>query len=123
MRNIDEQVEFNSGNKGYLFAAKFYQTDQMKLMPLAALSNCGAMLLHSTSTTNEANSHLDGLIRELGVPVLVINNDVQFHQIRDLAMGSLRICADEFNREGWISTDVPSAANKPEKKRFSLWPF
>jgi len=116
-RSIDETIEFNSTNKEYLFAASFFQLEQMREMPVAAFSNCGAMLLHSDANENEASSHLNGFIRELGVPVIIIKDEKKYRSIRRHAEGRLFHCADEFKNEGWISTDVPSDMAQIDSKQ------
>ena len=117
-RSIAEAVEFNSGNKGYLFAASFFELEQMKQIPIAAFSNCSAMLLYSSANENEANSHINGLIRELGVPVIIITRyEEKYNLIRELAEGKLCLYTDEFKRIGEISTEVPSDMMPVEPKQ------
>ena len=117
-RSIAEAVEFNSGNKGYLFAASFFELEQMKQLPIAAFSNCSAMLLYSLANENEANSHINGLIRELGVPVIIITRyEEKYNLIREHAKGNLCFYTDEFKRFGMISTEVPSDMIATETKQ------
>ena len=111
---IERCIKYNSEHEGYLFMADLFQANQLKQFPLGMYSNCSGMVLFSSSIENAALSHANGLVRELGIPILFVKDRKDFDNVEMQASGRLQIFAAEFDKEGGVSTEVPASEPKAQ---------
>ncbi|MDD5337675.1 MAG: hypothetical protein PHS02_04290 [Candidatus ainarchaeum sp.] len=106
----DKIREFNRTHNNYLLIIDASEANNLTNWPINCFSNAGAILLRVRTMDNPFGSHIGGLFRELGIPVLAFKSEAILSEVPpdplvqvDLSEGARHIVyADEFRKRGLV---------------------
>lgn len=105
----DEDIEFNRRNHGYILVLDAKTCGRFaNSWPLHALSNAAAIILHVNEISRPVASHLGGMFRELGIPVIAGQLDARFMDLlmrRPNQNMNFVVYADEFSGRGFLARE------------------
>ncbi len=105
----DEDIEFNRINRGYILVLDAKTCGRFaNSWRLSALSNAAAIVLHVNEISRPVGSHLGGMFRELGIPVIAGQLDARFMDSlmrRPNQRVDCVVYADEFSERGFLARE------------------